>query len=291
MPALLMNFSNRNNIMIIAIPTYMREDNQKCYNSLPEDIQKNVILFTHSGRSEILSNAIPNANVIDLGVTDGIADVRQKLIDYVFDVMGESKVFIMDDGCRFSKRLDMKLKPMESDDFVTMFKQVSENLEGFPMVGISDQGGNNRVEEDFKIAQRSYSCYGINIPTLRKNDIRFDAMYQKDNDIKLYEDFHLILDILTKGLENLVCYNYAFSHPHGKKGGNSTIRTNELQKQCIMALIRQHPGLAKIVKKPNPSWKAGLDDQEDFRWEVQISWKKAWEQGRNGIGNDLGEFF
>lgn len=277
--------------MIIAIPTYMREDNQKCLNALPPKIKDLVLLFTHSGRAETLRTAT-NHIVFDMGDCDGIADVRQKLIDYVKDSLGISKVFIMDDGCKFKKRVDMKLVDMEEDDYIAMFKQVETLLDKYPMVGISDQAGNNRVDEDVQTVGRSYSCYGINIDTLRQHNIRFDAMYQDNKEIKLYEDFHLILDILTKGLENAICYNYAFSHAHGKKGGNSTIRTNELQKKCLLALSERYPGLVKLVKKENPSWKAGLDDSDSFRWEAQLSWKKAWEIGQQGgFGNSLDEFF
>jgi hypothetical protein len=277
--------------MIITIPTYMREDNQKCLDGLPENIKNKVTLFTHSGRAEILRSATKH-DVIDMGSCDGIADVRQKLIDHVKDNLGVSKVFIMDDGCKFKKRVDMKLVDMEESDYIAMFNQVEGLLDKYPMVGISDQAGNNRVEEDLQTVGRSYSCYGVNIDMLRQNNIRFDAMYQDNNEIKLYEDFHLILDILTKGFENAICYNYAFSHAHGKKGGNSTMRTNELQKKCLLTLSERYPGLVKLVKKENPSWKAGLDDSENFRWEAQLSWKKAWEIGQSGgFSNSLEEFF
>ena len=277
--------------MIIAIPTYMREDNQKCYEALPDSVKERVMLFTHSGRADILGKEQPKANIVDLGKTDGIADVRQKLVDYA-RAAGETKLFIMDDGCKFKKRVDMKLVDMDEADYDAMLEQVSRLLDEYPMVGISDQAGNNRVEEDIKEVQRSYSCYGVNVDVLDEHDIRFDAMYLDDPEIKLYEDFHLILDILTKGLKNVVCFNYAFTHGHGKKGGNSTIRTNQLQQKCILALKERYPGLVKLVKKDNPSWKAGLDDEESFRWEVQVSWKKAMEVGQEGgFGNTLEDFF
>jgi hypothetical protein len=280
--------------MIVAIPTFMREDTQKCFNKLPDEIKKIVKVFTHSGRAELLRQLNPTMEVIDLGVTDGIADVRQKLIDYCTDVLGDSKVLIMDDGCQFYKRTEgTKMVNMtEAEDFLKMFTMVETKLGEFPMVGISDKAGNNRVEESFKVAQRSYSCYGVNTTVLRQHDIRFDGMYLENKEIKLYEDFHLILDILTKGLENVVCYDYAFGHSHGKKGGNNTVRTNELQKKCIVALSNRYPDMVKLVKKEDANWKTG--DGEDFRWEVQVSWKKAWEFGKAGgfkNTSTLDEFF
>ncbi len=67
--------------MIVVIPTFMREDNQKCYNAMPPEIQSRVVLVTHSGRAELLKQNNPTAKVVDLGQTDGIADVRQKVIE------------------------------------------------------------------------------------------------------------------------------------------------------------------------------------------------------------------
>jgi len=253
--------------MIVVIPTFMREDNQKCYNAMPPEIQSRVVLVTHSGRAELLKQNNPTAKVVDLGQTDGIADVRQKVIEK-FHGTGATKVMIIDDSCTFKKRDEnMKLVNMEVQDW------------------------NNRVLEDVKEIGRSYSCYGLNVAQLFEQGIRFDGMYQKDKEIKLYEDFYLILKLLTTGNKNAIIYKYAFNHPHGRKGGNSTVRTNELQKKCILSLVKEFPGLVELVKKENPSWKAGLNDEDEFRWEVKISWQEAYKRGLQGEVASLEDFF
>lgn len=262
--------------MNIYIPTFMREDRQKCYNNLPKEIQKMVTLVTHSGRFDILKENQPNAKIIDLGPTDGIADVRQKLMM----ASKTDKLLIIDDSCTFKKRdSNLKLIDMTVNDYIEMFEKVESLLNEYPMVGISDQAGNNRVTESVKEIGRSYSCYGVNRKVWIANAISFDGMYQQNNEIKLYEDFYAILKLLTSGLKNVIIYDYAFSHAHGKTGGNSTIRTNSLQKKCIEALQQTFPGLVKLVQKENPSWKAGLNDQDEFRWECQISWQEAYKRG------------
>lgn len=272
----------------IFIPTYMREDRQKCWNALPDSIKPMVTLVTHSGRADTLRELNPDAKVLDIGETDGIADVRQK----VMMASSSDKVLIIDDSCVFKKRNEeLKLRPMEDADYLDMFKMVEENLDTYPMVGISDQAGNNRVPEDIKEIGRSYSCYGVNRKTWLETGISFDGMYQKDNRIKLYEDFYAILKILTSGQKNALIFKYAFSHAHGKSGGNSTIRTNSLQKKCIEALIREFPGLVELVRKENPSWSAGLEDTESFRWECKIKWKEAYNRGINSSGVNLDDFF
>ena len=284
--------------MQIAIPTYFREDNQKCYNAMPPEIQARVALVTHSGRAGILRQHQPNARIIDLGETDGIADVREKLVTHFWCGGGDGggagfdKVMIIDDSCTFKKRDEnMKLVNMTLQDWEDMFDMVEKNLDVYPMVGISDQGGNNRVPEDIKEIGRAYSCYGVNMQCLDENNVHFDGMYRKNKEIKLYEDFYLILDMLTKGMKNAIIYKYAFNHPHGKPGGNSTVRTNELQKKCLLALASEFPGLVKLTKKDDPSWKAGLDDKEDFRWECVISWQEAYARGVAGPVQTLDSFF
>lgn len=283
--------------MILVIPTYLREDTQKCYDRMPEAIKKITTLVTHSGRADILRAAQPDAKILDLGQTDGIADVRQKILEHfaaksIPTIRASQKLMIIDDSCTFKmKNSENKLVDMDAADWFDMFQMVSENLETYPMVGISDQGGNNRVTDDVKEIGRAYSCYGLDMKFLKENDIRFDGMYQKNAEIKLYEDFYLILSLLTKGHKNAIIYKYAFNHPHGRKGGNSTVRTNELQKKCLQALQAEFPGLVELVKKEDPSWKAGLDDKDDFRWEARIAWQEAYKQGLSGPVATLDSFF
>ncbi len=283
--------------MILVIPTYLREDNQKCYDRMPEAIKKITTLVTHSGRADILRASQPDAKILDLGQTDGIADVRQKILEHftaksIPTIRASQKLMIIDDSCTFKmKNAENKLVNLEVSDWYDMFKMVSDNLDIYPMVGISDQGGNNRVLEDIKEIGRAYSCYGLDMKLLRDENIRFDGMYQKNNEIKLYEDFYMILSLLTKGHKNALIYKYAFNHPHGRKGGNSTVRTNELQKKCLQALQEEFPGLVELVKKEDPSWKAGLDDKDDFRWEARIAWQEAYKQGLAGPIATLADFF
>jgi hypothetical protein len=267
--------------MKILIPTYMRETKQKCWENLPEEIRKKTYLCTHSDRVSILKENYPEANVHDIGITDGIADVRQKLL-YVFS---DEKVFIIDDSCTFTYREDMKLKKIEtSEKFEEMLATVETMLDTYPMVGISDRGGNNRVPESFQEIGRSYSCYGINIKKFKEHGIRFDGMYQDNKEIKLFEDFYVILSLLSKGLKNAILYEFAFNHPHGAEGGNSVHRTNELQKKCYQELSRRFPGIVKLVEKKDASWV--LDKENNSRTEAIISWKKCFE-GSNAKSTKL----
>jgi hypothetical protein len=270
--------------MIIYIPTYMREDKQVAFNSLPENIRPFVSLVTHSGRADLLKEANPKAAVVDLGPCDGIADVRQKLLDQA----PEDKVFIIDDQCRFKKRnADMKYELMTEADFRTMFELVDDYLDTYSMVGISDRGGNNRLLEATKEIARMYSVYGINKVAWSDLGVSFDGMYQKDNSIKLYEDFYAILSLLTKGEPNLLICDYVFESKHGAAGGNSTFRNNATQKSCIEALQREFPQFVSIDRKTDASWTTESGDTD--RWEARVAWKDAFLSGSST--GSLSEFF
>jgi hypothetical protein len=268
--------------MAVVIPTYMREDRQKAYNSIPPEIRKHVTLFTHSGRADLLRKHEPKADVHDLVTTDGIADVRQKILDVVG--MGYDKVLIIDDRCQFmtSSVVEGKgRKPAGSwirgetalQHWTHLLGTIERRLEVFPQIGISPRPGNNRHVEPWMTPGRAYSVYGINIKWLRQLGIRFDGMYQKDNRVKLYEDFYLTLSLLTRGIPNAVWFEYCFQTDHGKGGGNSHYRNNDTQKLCAEALQREFPAYVKVVQREAKTFK--IAGQQEFRWEVMIQWKKA----------------
>jgi hypothetical protein len=196
---------------------------------------------------------------------------------------------IIDDQCRFKKRTsDMKYATMESADYKELFSIVDASLQKYGMVGVSDRGGNNRILEATKEVARMYSVLAVNQKTWRENNIRFDGMYQKNKEIKLYEDFYAILKMLTSGLPNLLIANYVFETPHGKPGGNSTFRTTATQKNCLMALQSEFPEFVKVEWKENASWTTG---EEKGRWEARISWQSAFESSTKSSDASLEEFF
>lgn len=259
--------------MKILIPTYYREEKQKCWKSLPEEIKKITFLCTRYDRVDYLKFCNPKANIIDLGITDGIADTRQKLIN----IANNKKILIVDDNTTFLYRdTNYKLHPMKNTaKFIEMLNLIEQELDNYAWVGISDRAGNNRVKEDKKEIIRSYSCYGINTKKFNDNNITFDGMYQKDKEIKLFEDFYALMKMLSKSMKNLVIYKYAFNHPHGKEGGNSMMRTSELHEKCLRKLADEFPGYIKFVIKKKPSWTASKSD--NHRFESVIQWKKLYE--------------
>lgn len=265
--------------MIIAIPTYLREDSQLCYERLPDCLKQNTILFTHNGRADILQEAQPDATVVDLGFPDGIAQVRQAVVDWCSE-NGHSKIFMCDDQCYFNKRTkDLKLKVMEQRDpaWLVMMDRLESHLDRFPMVGVSPRPGNNRVEKDLVEACRCYSCYALDTSALKAHELRFDGM-ELTHGVKLFEDFYMILSMLTRGISNAMVYNFAMYHTHGKPGGNHNWRTNKTQKEALEALQDIFPQFVKLRQIKSKTWTTS-DGEDGIRWEPTIQWKKAYEHG------------
>jgi hypothetical protein len=249
----------------------MREGDQKSWKNLPVYIQDITYLATDSSRVDLLKFHNKRANIVDLGVTDGIADTRQKIIEkYKCE-----KIFIVDDQCLFYERnQENKLIRMNEKTYESMLLELENNLDKYIWVGISDRAGNNRVLENTKEIQRSYSCYGINTKTFKEHDLSFDGMYKKTG-AKNFEDFYALLSLLTKGKKNLMLYKFAFSHKHGKKGGNSEFRNNQTHELCYKTLQKEFPQFVKLKYKMNPSWTT--QDGDNKRLEAVIQWKKAYE--------------
>lgn len=260
--------------MKIVIPTLMRETEQRAYKQIPEDLLGVTYLATREDRVEILRSHHPDANILPLPMSiEGVAATRQ----FCIDNLPKGKVWMIDDRCKFHHKRsdDMKLLgDIDHDEFRELYSTVSGLLDTYAQVGVAERIGNNRFPESVYENQRIYGCNALRTDILEQHRIRFDGMYQKDERIKLYEDFYLVLSILTKGMKNAVIYNFGFTHGgHQKAGGNSTYRTVELQKLCAEALASEFPRFVTVVQKNEKSPWGGMEN----RWDVRVQWKRAYQ--------------
>lgn len=268
----------------VLIPTHLREHDQITFRRLPPIMRQHTYLMTHDGRAATMrtANANPCAGVVDLGKTDGIADVRQKCLEWAY-TKGFYKVLMLDDGCYFYRRDGFRGgKPQyRGMDEVLDWKQLVQTLERlldkYPQVGISAKQGNHLVETDHKVVGRCFTAYALNVRALRKLGVRFDSMYRANKQVKLYEDFNLTLELLTRGIPNAVLHTFCINAQHGRNGGNTTFRTNSTQHQCALALQRRFPRYVKVVQKATKAFK--LAGSDTHRWDVTIQWKKAFDFG------------
>ena len=269
----------------IIITTFMREDKQKSVFQIPASLHEHVYMFTREDRVEELRKYVPETiriigNPMDI---DGIADIRQRCVEQV----PKGKVWFIDDLATFGWR-DQNLKQfndMPEQKFVDMYTMLDKMLDDYMQVGFSARGGNNHVTDPFKEVGRAYTTYGLRSDWMEREDIRFDGMYRRNPNVKLYEDYWITLSMLTKGFKNAIIYDYFFNYTHNNTGGNSTFRTLELQEQAAYELQRHFPQFVTVETKEGVWGKMGMENRK----EVRIQWQKAYQSSQ--VTTTLDSFF
>ena len=271
--------------MIIVIPTFKREDNQKAYNNLPVEIQKKVLVATHSGRGEMLKKANPTMNVHQFDGELFIPGVRQACME-----LGE-KVLIMDDQCVFMKRVYggdtvKHVKLTDASEYQQMFDEIEKELDTYFGVGPSPKSSNTLYKESRSEIVRSYSCYGINSKMIQDEGVRFTTLEDENTKAKILEDFYVLLAMFSKGHKNLMLHDWVFDHKHGIAGGNSVHRDNSVQEESQIQLIKHFPHIVKQYEKENASWVT--QEGTSTRKEVRVQWQKAYASSKT---QSLDDFF
>jgi hypothetical protein len=255
--------------MLIVVPTLGREDNQRVFNQLPPELKKICKLATKESHVEKLRKHNPDAEILVLpDDTDGIAQTRQRCID----LLPKGKVWMVDDLVKFQTR-DENLKVLgwaTHDEIKETYNAISRMLDHYAQVGLSSRPGNDKRPVYKSDCSRVYTCYGLRTDILENLNIRFDDMYNEDNDIKFFEDFYVNLSLITKGYPNTLLNEYIAEHTHNRKGGNSLIRTNELQAKSAQVLHSKFPNFVKL-KVIEGCWGSEMSNRTD----VTIQWKKA----------------
>lgn len=271
--------------MKILIPTYKREEMQKCYYEMPESIRKKIIVCTHSGRGKLLQEKNPGMTVHEFEGELQIPKVRQACLEF------DEKVLVIDDQCIFWKRnyVEGKIKHVrlsQPEEYEQMFEEIERELDDYFWVGPSPKSSNTLHKEQRSEITRSYSCYGLNRSMFREADVRFTGLEEINPTATILEDFYALLAMFTKGYKNLVLHDWVFDHKHGATGGNSVHRRNANQDESQKELIKLFPQFVKQYEKENPSWVA--EEGSSTRTEVRVAWKKSFKQK---VTSDLEEFF
>jgi hypothetical protein len=108
---------------------------------------------------------------------------------------------------------------------------------------------------------------------LKKEGVRFDRL-------PVMEDFDVALQLLRKGYPSLTLNNWVQDQSTSNApGGCSTYRSLEVQAKGAKGLARLHPNVVKLVEKTTKgAWGGGT------RTDVQVAWKKAYEEGKRNVG-------
>jgi hypothetical protein len=202
---------------------------------------------------------------------NGISEVRQYIITNYASHEKVNCVIMLDDDMAFYKRnfIDFKLRKASLTEMrnllVRMYKISMKK--GYFACGLSARQGNNRMREPIRFVGRMMNAYAINIPTLRKNNVRF-------NEVEVMEDFQVTLSMLKLGYRNAVIYDHCWNQlGSGRQGGCSEYRDEAMQNKAALYLFSKFPDEVKIVKKKSSS---GWKDMKE-RTDVNIRWRKAYE--------------
>lgn len=196
-----------------------------------------------------------------------IAPTRQ----YILEKLTADKMVMLDDDLWFYHRREddrSKLREITPSELEGAIDLMSGMLNEYPHVGFAAREGANRNMERLVYNTRIMRVLGYSARVLRREGIRFDEM-------QVMEDFHVALSLLERGYPNVVLNEYAHNQAgSGAAGGCSHFRTPEVQANAAMQLAHLHPGFVKVVQKETKSaWGGGT------RFDVNISWKKAYDHG------------
>lgn len=262
--------------MLIYIPTYKRVGKQVTLHTVmhawaPEKIW----LVARPEEEKALRGIWPNVLVC---AKKGVPAARQAALEHA-RTLREKKVFFFDDDLKFAVRYpgwcfqtnDTKLEPATPADIRLHLVAVEKKLTGdLPMLGFDARSGNNRKKERFIQYQcRVMRAFGVHVPALAENNIRFDAF-------PFWEDFHVALSLLERGKPIANLTTITNDAATNTAGGCSTYRNVEALLKCQKAFAKAHPHAKPVLKKAK-SWGGGMAEQDipDF----VIYWQKAAKAG------------
>lgn len=264
------------------IPTRGRANRQRTIHNLPEGILCRTYLVCdedeYKEHVKECSGIIPKKRILAfppkignfiVGKFGCAWDKKQ----WIFENTSADNMFFMDDDLAFDIRKDGKLlkasKRKVYDAFNIMTKWIF--FEKIAHVCLGPREGNNRVVEDYIDNSRAMRVMGYDVEVIRKHKLKF-------NRLQLMSDFEMTLTLLELGYSNRVLYKYANGQRKSNDdGGCSIYRTPELMERAAKGLKKLHPNFVKVKKVETSQPWAGFDT--NIRYDVQVSWKKAYQYG------------
>lgn len=189
---------------------------------------------------------------------------------WVAEAFAGQKVLMLDDDLSFAERRKddpTKFAKTSLASIKKMLAAIEKKLDKYAHVGLCSREGGNRVTTDQE-ATRMSRVLAYNLALVPK-DVQFDR-------VLLPEDFDVTLQLLYKGLPNLVLAGWCHNQPGSNTaGGCSVYRTIEVHNAAMLKFGALHPDTVKIVEKQTKTSWGGLP-----RLDAHVQWKKALAIGR-----------
>ena len=263
--------------MRIAIPTYRRTLAQHTLASLPFGRFKDTVLVVDRVDAAVFAEhpgLTFGAQVVTApDEADSIAKTRAWILREAAynpdSPLYSERLVMLDDDLRFSVRSetdfsDWVLTQADEDDIDKWLDWLDAALSVYVHAGWSMRQGNNTLKEPEIECWRM--CYVLGY---RPREVLENAELGR---IETREDMDLTLQLLSKGLPNLVAACIAADQVAGYdgEGGASATRTVERSNADAERLAELHPGLVTVLEK---DYLASVP-----RKEVRCYWKKAYRR-------------
>lgn len=258
--------------LMVIIPTRGRAGKQTTFAGLPAEWRRRVLFVCPKREVAQHRGNHPQAHgVIEQPDPDmTIARKRRWIMKWAEEQKFE-RIAMLDDDLRYAvRRRDdpKKFTAATPGEVAKYFGELERQLsELTPHAGFAARGGSispRAQEGGWQEAKRMMYVLGLHVPTVNANCDPFR--------IETREDMDTCLQLLEKGLPNVVCYSFVVDQLFNAPGGASLERSFERSNSDAELLARLHPGLVKVVSK---DYAASVP-----RLEVVVQWEKALRQGR-----------
>lgn len=257
--------------MVIVIPTRGRVGKQITFSNLPPELRRRTAIVCPGKEVRSHEANHPQVGNVVAQPDDGwtIAKKRKWILDWATRAKHE-KIVMMDDDLRFCvRRTDDvgKFRQATSEDVLGAFAELEKQLSPeIPHAGFSARGGgigDAAKRGGWQRAKRMMYVLGYHVPTVLAETDPFR--------IETREDMDVSLQLLRKGLPNVVNYSFAVDQKFGAPGGASLERDFARSNEDAKRLAELHPGLVRVVEK---DYSVSVK-----RLEVVVSWEKALREG------------
>lgn len=256
----------------IFIPTYGRVETQVTYKHIPACFLKYswvVVSPTEAAEHKQLGRRVLECPIQG----QGMAAVRQWILDYCITENITTCVMLDDDLVPQVRGEDGRVLGTSSEEeMIAGINWLRDKSKSYAQVGWAGRTQNWHTMDELQEVGRCIQVVAYNVPKVAAIGVKFNLSVPN---WFFMEDFHMTLQLLSKGEANLVSNVYRFSAGGSNvEGGCSSQRTPQRQKEASFLLESLHPGIVKAVQKTTKAaWGGGV------RWDVRVQWKKAYDLG------------
>ena len=264
--------------MHLYIPTLNRSGKQKTLANFPPELcESSCLVINHADYKPNRDIYKGYAETYGCGIIivppsiTGIARVRE----YIGQRAAADKVrkFIMvDDDLSFFHRENGDIKHLYKNtpkDTLAAFTKLDELLDTYAHASISMRQGNNhdtnhKPGHPFRYNTRYVRVLGFQTKPFNS------CIHGRVN---VMEDFDVSLQLLEKGYQSIVMFEWAQDQAHTQDpGGCSTYRTHQMQEEAARQLMKLHPGLISLKLRRNST-----GGEFGARYDVVVQWQKAYQ--------------